>query len=322
MFGLILLVALGVSLMLLPMALVLAINASTARGAWRLSRVLGRVAQPLLGSSLGGSLAFQCEAFAMRETGDLQGAVAMAKAHVAKSDIPAWSRNVAADILISAGAYAAALGAEPPPDMPSAARDAFGLALIQINLAEADYNLGRWEAAEARLRSLDASCSPHSITRAGLILQRAWIAAHRGRAAEALDLCATTTPDWLPPTYRSEHHFTRASALLALGRVEDADIALGEGEAVAIRLSSKRNALFLRGRVAAARADWVSAELHCRAAANHAFRGQGGDGLLLWAHALKQLGRSVEASEALRLAAERDPESEAATLAAVELRAA
>ena len=227
--------------------------------------------------------------------------------------MPTWTRNLAIDILISAGAYVTALSAEPSMTMPANAREALGLALIQINLAEADYNLGRWDAAGARLRGLDLACWCFPIARAGLLQQRAWIAAHRGRAAEALELCDSMKPRWLPPTYRTEYYFTRAAALLAAGRIEDAEAAVGQGQRLARRLSSKRNALYMRARVAEARGDWVSTERLCRDAANHAFRGQGGAGLLLWAQALKQLGHHPEAEAALRLVAERDPESAAAT---------
>jgi tetratricopeptide (TPR) repeat protein len=320
MIGWIVLAIFGASL--LPAALGLATSLSMTHGAWRLSRALGRATRHLVGSSYGGALAFQGDALALRENGDLAGAVALAKARVAEKGIPAWSRNLAIDILISAGEYGAALDAEPPLCMPSDAHEALGLALIQINLAEADYNLGRWEAAEARLRPLDLACWPFPITRAGLLQQRAWIAVHRGRAAEALELCDAVKPRWLPSIYRAEYHFGRAAALLALGCIDDAEIAVGHAEVVARRLSSKRNALFLRGHLAGARGDWVTAELHCRAAANHVFRGQGGDGLLLWAHALNQLGRSLEAGDALRLVAERDPESAAARTAAAEIKAA
>ena len=200
--------------------------------------------------------------------------------------------------------------------MPSRAVDAIGLALIQINLAEAEYNLGRWDEAEARLRPRDLGCWRFPIARAGLLQQRAWIAAHRGRAAEALELCASMNPRWLPPIFRAEYHFTRAAALLAVGRIDEAAAAVSQAEALAKRLSSKRNALFMGARVAAARGDWVSAERLCREAANHAFRGQGGAGLLLWAQVLRQLGNRPQADEALRLVSERDPESEAATKAA------
>jgi tetratricopeptide (TPR) repeat protein len=218
--------------------------------------------------------------------------------------------------LISAGAYEAALGAEPQPCKPKSTYDALCLALIQINLAEAEYNVGHWDAAQTRLEGLDLACRPFPIARAGLQQQRAWIAAHQGRGTEALEFCASVKPRWFPPIYRAEYHFTRAAALLAAGPIDDVEAAVGQGERLARRLSSKRNALFLRARLAATRGDWVGAERLCREAANHAFRGQGGAGLLLWAQALKQLDRLSEADEALKLVSQRDPESEAATAAA------
>jgi hypothetical protein len=281
MMGSVLLVVLGLSL--LPMAVALAASLSVRHGAWRLARALGRAAPYVLGSTYGGSLAFLCESFALREAGKIAEAAALAKARVAEKGVPAWSRNVAIDILISAGAYETALAAEPPPCMPTTAREVLALVLIQINLAEAEYNLGRWEEAERRLRRLDLACWCFPIARAGLLQQRAWMAAHQGLAAEALELCASVKPRWLPPTYRAEYHFTLAAAFLAAGRLGDAEAAVGRGETLARRLSSRRNALFLRARVAAARGDWVTTERLCREAANHAFRGQGGAGLLLWA---------------------------------------
>jgi hypothetical protein len=90
------------------------------------------------------------------------------------------------------------------------------------------------------------------------------------------------------------------------------DEILFDGEKAARRLSSKRNAVFLRARIAAARGDWITTERHCRLAANHPFRTQGGDGLFLWAGVLDKLARAEEAAEARRLVLERDPESEAA----------
>ncbi len=317
--GHVLLVIIGLSL--LPFVLAVALTLSLKHGAWRLLRALGPAAPYLFGSAHGDNVAFNCKVFALREEGKIAEAAPLAKAHTAK-DIPPWSRNPAIDILISAGAYEAALGAEPPPHMPSRAIDALGLALIQINLAEAEYNLGRWDQAETRLRPLDLACWRFPIARAGLLQQRAWIAAHRGRATEALELCASMKPEWLPPIFRAEYHFTRAAALLAVGRIDDAEAVVSLAEGLAKRLSTKRNALFMRARVAAAREDWVGVERHCREAANHAFRGQGGTGLLLWAQALRQLGQHAQAEEALRLVTERDPESDAAVTAAKTLAAA
>lgn len=310
------LVASLLPLALSPLALLLAAHIAFSRGAWRLSRALGRSAPYIFRAELGLSLAFQGEAFGLREDGKLTEAIALVKARLLEPDVPVSNRNIAIDILISAGDYEAALSAEQRPFIARNPREALNLALIQINLAEADYNLGRWDAAEARLRPLDVACSSFPITRAGLLVQRAWIAAHCGRPTEALDLCASVKPRWLPLAYRAEYHFTRAAALLASGRTGDAAEAVREGEKIARRRSSRRNALFLRARVAAADGDWDRVERLCREAAGHAYRAQGGAALLLWAQALKQLGRHREADEVLRLVSQRDPESEAARSAA------
>lgn len=310
------LLALVVGLCLLPVALLVAANLAFSRGAWRLSRALGRLAPYILGTEFGGSLAFQAEVFALREVGKLAEATALARVRLRERAVSALDRNTAIDVLISAGAYDAALGAEPAPSMPRNAREALGLALVQINLAEADYNRGRWDAAEARLRPLDLACWLFPIARAGLLQQRAWIAAHRGRATEALDLCSSIKPRWLPLAYRAEYHFTRAAALLAAGRNVDAEAAVEDGARAARRRSSLRNALFLRARVAAADGDWDRAERLCREAAGHVSTGQGGAGLVLWAQALTEVGRHPDAEEVLRLVSQRDPESEAARSAA------
>ncbi|TMA18446.1 MAG: hypothetical protein E6J88_19360 [Deltaproteobacteria bacterium] len=213
-------------------------------------------------------------------------------------------------------AISAALRADTQPVIPRKARDAMALCLIQINLAEAEYNLGQWDAAKARLRNLELSAWSHSICRAGLLLQRAWIAAHEGDAATALDLCGCTRPAWLPRTYRAEYHFTKAAALLAGARFEEADAAASAGTASSMRASSKRNAMFLRAKIAAGKEDWTLAEQLCRTAAQHPYRSQGGDGLLLRAEALHHFGRHEEARHALQLVIERDPESAAAMTAA------
>lgn len=256
--------------LLIPFALrfvlPLAADSCTKRGAWRASRALGRVATWVFGTAVGDILGFQWEISALREAGRLADAAELARARITERDFHPWNRNVAIDILISAGAYEAALRAEPATYMPTDPRVAQALVLIQINLAEAEYNLGRWNEAEARLRSLDLACWYFPITRAGLLQQRAWIAAHRDRAPIALRLCASIEPHWLPPDYRSEYHFTRVAALLAAGRINEAQDALVKGERLARRQSTKRNALFLRARIAASRDDWTAAESACRAA--------------------------------------------------------
>jgi len=258
------------------------------------------------------ALAFENEVNSRVQGGDVRTAKELVRARMGGKEASPSIRNAAINALIAAGAYEAALRNEPAEHLAQSPIDAVQLVLCQINLAEAEYNLGRWDAAEARLRPLDLASGAFDVTRAGLLQQRAWIAAHRGRADEALELCARVRPTWLPVEFRAEHHFTRVVALLAAGRFEDAETVLREGEKTARRLSSKRNAIFLRARIAAAGGDWVAAEKQCRLAANHPFRTQGGDGLFLWAQALDKLARTADAAEARRLVLERDPESEAA----------
>lgn len=313
---LIALVLLGGAVVLFHLVLAVACVVASRRGWWRASRMLGRVAPYMFVGDPGRIFAFDGDAFGLREAARMEDAVALATAALRDEDAHFHIRNSAMDILISAGAYNAALSGEPVVSEPANKSEALNLALIQINLAEAEYNLGRWDEAEDRLRSLDSSCEKFPITHAGLAVQRAWIAAHRGRADEALALCDAVNPLWFPLPYRAEYHFARAAALLAAGRPDDADAAVTDGERVARRLSSERNALFLRARVAAARRAWVEVERLCRAAAEHPYRGQGGSGLLLWATALRNLGRDAEADDALRLVTSRDPESESAAFAA------
>src|SRR5260221_932038 len=151
------------------------------------------------------------------------------------------------DGLVTAGKYTEALGAP----RAHAGDDELAELLVQINLAEAEYNLGRWDAAWDRLLPLDAIAAQYAITRAGLDQQRAWIAAHQGRAAEALALWSRTDLRGFPRPYHAEYHFTHAVVLLAVGRVGEADEAAAAGTAVALRSSSRRNALFIEARVAA-----------------------------------------------------------------------
>jgi len=222
--------------------------------------------------------------------------------------------NLAVEIWISAGDYLQALTVQCSFN-PVTADDAKNLLLVQINRAEAEYNLGRWKAAWSRLCSLDARVAPYPITRAGLALQRAWILSHTNRAEEALWTWERADMDGLPYQYRAEHYFTHVAVLLALGRIEQAADAAAAGADAAVRPSSERNALFMLARVDAAKGEWERAEVLCRTAANHPFRGQGGDGLLLWGDVLTRLGRLDEARQAYELCIARDGQSESALVA-------
>lgn len=295
----------GVLLALLALLVLITIGPQLAhaQGAWRTALLLSRFSVRLFGSGWRDAVV-HIEASALRESGQLEAAVRLVSMLAAPETASPFARNTAVDVLISAGRYRAALAAEGPSPP---------LRIMQINLAEAEYNLGCWDAAEARLRKLGPSGEDPPFVRAMFLLQRAWIAAHRGRGHEALELWTRVEAGWMPKIYRAEYHFTHAVALLAAGDAASAEAALDR--AAPRRISSKRNALFLRARIAAARGDWTAAERLCRSAAAHPFRAQGGEGLSLWAEALHRLGRPAEAREALRLLAERDPESESARLA-------
>lgn len=221
--------------------------------------------------------------------------------------------NAAVDARVARGDYRGAL------DLPRAfaVRDAdtASALLVQINLAEAEYNLGRWSDAWNRLRGLDPLAAAFPIARAGLSQQRAWIAAHDGRAEEALHNWYRADLGDLPRHYHAEHFFTGAVAQIAGGDLAAAERCARAGAHVAVRVSSRRNALAICGRVAAAMQQWTEAERLFRAAALHPYRGQGGDALLLWGDVLSRLGRSDEARRAYGLAIDRDPQSESAQLA-------
>lgn len=227
--------------------------------------------------------------------------------------------NQAVDALIAAGRYAEAL-ALPERFVVHGARDSESELLVQINLAEAEYNLGRWSAAWDRLRGLDPLAAAFPVARAGLAQQRSWIRAHTGRPDEALHHWHRADLGDLPRHYHAEHFFTGAVALIGVGRHDAARGCAQDGADSAVRPSSKRNALFIRARVAAATDDWALAESLCRLAAAFPYRGQGGDGLLLWGEVLTRLERPAEARQAYALAMERDGQSESAGIAAGRLR--
>lgn len=229
-----------------------------------------------------------------------------------------WVLNQAVDRLISLGLYAEAL-ALPERFVARGPRDSAAELLVQINLAEAEYNLGRWSAAWDRLRGLDPLACAFPITRAGLSQQRSWIAAHSRTPEEALHHWHRAEMGDLPRPYHAEHYFTGAVALLGAGQFAAAHRCASAAAGVAVRPSSKRNAFFIRARVAAAMEDWPRAEALCRAASEQPHRAQGGDGLLLWGDALTRLGRPDEARHAWALAIERDGQSESARIAAERL---
>src|SRR5262245_56717959 len=94
-------------LFVLPRVFGAAMDFCIVHRAWRTLRILQRAAPYMFGTVPGRAVAFHYEMFALRETGDLAGAVAAASARLSEKMLPPWSRNVAIDVLISAGAYEA-----------------------------------------------------------------------------------------------------------------------------------------------------------------------------------------------------------------------
>jgi tetratricopeptide (TPR) repeat protein len=236
-----------------------------------------------------------------------------------------WSlANTAINTFINAGLYQEALGVErrwepravdgseePGPDEEEA--------LARFNLCEALYNLGEWEAARERLRAVEESPAGEPLLRHAILMQRAWIQAHTGQGAEALATLERLSREDIPRVYWSEVSFTRAAALLALRRYDEAGNEARVGLKLARRVASTRNGLFMLGHIALAAGRLEEAARHFEAGAAHPYKGQGGSALLAWGDCLEKLGRSERAREAWRLVLERDPQSVAAREAALRL---
>ena len=231
--------------------------------------------------------------------------------------------TMAVNAFIFAGRYRDARAVETAWDDET--RDALAAdpswPIFQINLAEADYNLGHWDRAAARLAAIEAAAlDGGALTRAAFAMQSAWIAAHTGRP-DALAIAASCDRSDLGPDYRSEYHFVHAAAHLVAGHFPEARTHALRGLAVWRRRSSERNSHYLLGRIAAAAGDATSARAHFARGAAHPYRGQGGPELLLYGELLAASGEPEAARRAWGWAAERDPESPAADLARARLAA-
>ena len=228
----------------------------------------------------------------------------------------ARSLNAVVCAFVFAGRYAEALAlASRPAVRPEAIADADArrdAQIVQINLAEAEYNLGRWEEAAARLDTLGDPDALEATVRGGVRLQRAWILAHLGEGDAAIALVGDDLFAEVPRGQHAEVHLVRAAGLLARGRHREAEAAAHAGIDVAARASSRRNGENLLGRIALARGDAARAVERFAEAAAHEYRGQGGPELLAYGDALRDLGRGDAAARIWRLVVERDPQSAAA----------
>ncbi len=296
-------------------------------GAWRTALVVSRLLRgPIFDQSLDPSATIEIPAWRglLRTEEAVDRAVRLIPSLSGKPWVMRWhTTNIVVETLIWAGRYRNALAiesawpAEEAAELLDSPFDQY--ALVQINLAEALYNLGSWDAAWVKLAPLDDSAKSNAVTHAGLRVQRAWIAAHQGRGAQAWEfLCGVRRRDF-PAVYRSEYHYARAATLLVLGRAVEARDEVQDGLDVAKRPSSIRNGFFMRGRIELTLGNLEQAERWFWQGAAHPYHGQGGDGLLLWGDCLERQGRLEEARKAWELVLVCDPESESANSARARL---
>jgi tetratricopeptide (TPR) repeat protein len=239
--------------------------------------------------------------------------------------------NEGVNSLISAGLYREAL-AFPERWSSEASAHARELdpeqwQLVQINLAEAEYNLGLVAEAKARMDDLTvgverAASDGHGaepIVKSGLAIQQAWIAALQGEHERGYDYLAAVARDAIPRLFHAEIDFTGAFLHLRAGRFDEAVAAAEQGLANAQRPSSERNGFYLLGIIHARAGEPGAADRSFERGAVYGYLGQGGDALVCWSEILEGQGRTRESRQALSWCIERDPQSPAAEVARMRL---
>lgn len=223
------------------------------------------------------------------------------------------------DRLITAGRYSGALAAAErlPQDSRRQLRQLAPErdALLEINLAEAEYNQGALEAARERLVRVEQRALRTPFSRAAWHCQWAWLAARMGDALVALEAVEAVEFDELPQRYWAERAYTRALALAGVGALPAAVEHARFGVALAARPSSERNGQFLLGMLYAIGDDPAQARAHFEAGLTHRYRHQGGDALLVYAELCAAEDDASGERRVLELIVERDRESGAAELA-------
>lgn len=234
--------------------------------------------------------------------------------------------NCAVNAMINAGSYKEALRlkARWNTDFLERARRRHpdGYLLVQVNLAEALYNLGRFRCAKRLLEDITPECNERGsrLVRAGLIVQKAWLSVLMGDPVGALEKMVTVNERHLPRNYRAEVHFTRAAALRDVGRLHEAKMEALRGLKLSRRASSTRNALFMLGSVAAEDGQPERAIELLEEGATHSYRAQGAEGLVLLGDQYRRVGRNPQSKQAYVCAIARDPQGYAARWARRRLR--
>lgn len=242
-------------------------------------------------------------------TGDYRRALELVERLEKRKKLGSILANGACCVLIGAGQYRQALKLGARCQEVNAAWP-----LLQVNLAEAEYNLGLWQEALTRLDQAAQRKKFDIMTKAGEACQRAWILCRMGKHEEAANAYAAARIEHLPREYYAEYFFTRAHLALGAGQAALALEAAEEGLRCAVRKSSNRNGLNMRARALAATGDIEAALVDFQKAADDDYQYQGGDDLLAWGDLLASLGKQDAATNAWKLAVQRDPESESAAL--------
>jgi tetratricopeptide (TPR) repeat protein len=255
---------------------------------------------------------------ALEYSGRTAEAVALAE-RWSRTELSVGELGACVNAFINGGRYRRALEIAAELETRGQSHPEWGL--LQVNLAEAELNLGRSEAALERLNRLRARSALSGIAAAAEGDLRAWICAHLGRTPEALAAVEAVRVDDHPPIFHPEHHFALAAVYLAKGDTRGALAELDLARPLAVRASSVRNEVFLRARCLAAAGDTPGALAEYQRGAAMAYVGQGGDALLAWGDLLARLDRHDEARRVWQLAIERDAESGAAAIAEARLAA-
>jgi tetratricopeptide (TPR) repeat protein len=239
-----------------------------------------------------------------------------AAAEILPTNCPWCMVNAAVDVYVNAGCYGKALGAadrwtSSAQDLGRAS-DAVAHAFVQINRAEALHNLGRQSEALALLDEAEPAAQASPLAKHGLRLLRVWIFAHGARPEEAKVQLASVEADALGLQYAAEYHFTRAMVDCAGKDFIAAERAARQGQLVARRASSKRNALHVLARVAFATGDMQRTIALLEQARGHRYKGQSGPVLALLGEAYEAAGKIEDARGAYAGALSLDPESTAA----------
>lgn len=222
-------------------------------------------------------------------------------------------------VWINAGRYREALIALRRYPLRPHHADREGLAICHVNRAEALHNLGRDDLALKLLQRIRRLLSRSSIGKNGALTLRAWILAQRGQPQRARRVLEKLDARPLMPGYAAEVFYTRALVELAAGAAERALEEAEQGLAASLRASSRRNGLFLLGRIEAARGNLERAFSYYEQGRAHVYRGQGGQALFELGLLRLRQSDTERARAAFDDAITRDPESIGAERARAEL---